>query len=79
MGKSYITKNSQGPVTVKNIIFIHKQSYITKNSQGPVTSVCVNVGDKVSYITKNSQGPVTLVVELKKYFSHTLLKIHRVL
>ena len=34
---SYITKNSQGPVTKYFTIFFINESYITKNSQGPVT------------------------------------------
>ena len=34
---SYITKNSQGPVTHKNGADFKTLSYITKNSQGPVT------------------------------------------
>ena len=35
---SYITKNSQGPVTVQPFSINSATSYITKNSQGPVTT-----------------------------------------
>ena len=37
MDMSYITKNSQGPVTITTYINLIVLSYITKNSQGPVT------------------------------------------
>ena len=35
---SYITKNSQGPVTKYSTSSASFMSYITKNSQGPVTT-----------------------------------------
>ena len=35
--ESYITKNSQGPVTTVLSSSKVSESYITKNSQGPVT------------------------------------------
>ena len=76
---SYITKNSQGPVTIWYIKYYNYKSYITKNSQGPVTLRAYENVTEQSYITKNSQGPVTLILFLKKVYRHTLLKIHRVL
>ena len=57
---SYITKNSQGPVTKNELCRIYEWSYITKNSQGPVTGLNTGTSSAPSYITKNSQGPVTV-------------------
>ena len=76
---SYITKNSQGPVTNFVAFFFKLMSYITKNSQGPVTQYTSHTRDRKSYITKNSQGPVTIPYDISYSGGHTLLKIHRVL
>ena len=55
----YITKNSQGPVTVGEPLGVYYELYITKNSQGPVTFSANTFYRCKLYITKNSQGPVT--------------------